>query len=97
MSISPVGNQPVMSMIMRTVTDGSIQVIISYSPTTPVSGQPLSIALTFIEDKGNLIRHQNYAISVIQEGNDHCCNNSLIQSHITGADNKDRCIILRYF
>ena len=70
LGISSVGNQPVMSMIKGTVSDGSIQVIISYSPVTPVSGQPLSIALTFIGANGNLIQHQNYAISVTQDGND---------------------------
>ena len=70
MGISSVGNQPIMSMIKGTVSDGSIQVIISYSPPAPVSGQPLSILLTFIDYKGNLIRHQNYAISVTQDGNE---------------------------
>ena len=70
MGISSVGNMPVMSMIKGTTSDGSTQVIISYSPAPPVSGQPLSIVLTFTDANGNLIHHQNYAISVTQNGNE---------------------------
>lgn len=70
MGISSVGNIPVMSMVKGTVRDGSTQVIIAYSPALPVSGQPLSIMLTFTDAGGHLIQHQNYALSVIQDGNE---------------------------
>jgi predicted secreted protein with PEFG-CTERM motif len=66
--ISSVGH-PSMYMINGTVSDGSRQVKIIYSPAAPVSGQPLSIALTFEDTSGNLIQHQNYAISIMQDGN----------------------------
>jgi predicted secreted protein with PEFG-CTERM motif len=68
MAISPVGNQPLMYAINGTVSDGFRQVQIVYSPSTPVSGYPLSMALTFLDANGNLIPHQNYAISVKQDG-----------------------------
>jgi hypothetical protein len=68
MGISSVGNMPVMSMVKGTVRDGSTQVVVTYSPAFPASGQPLSITLTFTDAKGNLIQHQNYALSVMQDG-----------------------------
>jgi predicted secreted protein with PEFG-CTERM motif len=70
MGITSVGNLPVMSMMKATTTDGSEQVILTYSPNPPASGQPLSMTLTFTDAKGNLIKHQNYAISVTQDGNE---------------------------
>lgn len=70
MGISSVGNIPVMSMVKGTVRDGSTQVVITYAPAFPTSGQPLSITLTFTDAKGNLIQHQNYALSVMQDGNE---------------------------
>jgi len=84
MGITSVGNQPIMSMIKGTVSDGSTQVIISYSPAPPASGQPLSIVLTFVDAKGNLIQHQNYAISVTQDGKD-VLSNAVGHTH-TGND-----------
>jgi predicted secreted protein with PEFG-CTERM motif len=70
MGITSVGNLPVMSMMKATTSDGSEQVIVTYSPNPPTSGQPLSITLTFTDAKGSPIQHQNYAISVIQDGNE---------------------------
>jgi hypothetical protein len=70
MGVTSVGNMPVMSMMKATTKDGSEQVIVTYSPNPPSSGQPLSMALTFTDANGNLIHHQNYAISVIQDGNE---------------------------
>jgi predicted secreted protein with PEFG-CTERM motif len=70
MGVTSVGNMPVMSMMKATTTDGSEQVIVTYSPNPPTSGQPLSITLTFTNAQGNPIQHQNYAISVIQDGNE---------------------------
>ena len=84
MGVSSVGNMPVMSMVKGTVSDGSTQVIITYSPAFPVSGQPLSLTLTFTDAKGNLIQHQNYALSVIQDGNQ-VFSNSTGHTH-TGND-----------
>ncbi|HET6458925.1 MAG TPA: hypothetical protein VFG24_08625 [Nitrosopumilaceae archaeon] len=70
MGITSVGNMPVMSMMKATTTDGSEQVLLTYSPNPPSSGQPLSMTLSFTDAKGNLIKHQNYAISIIQDGNE---------------------------
>ncbi|MBI1829341.1 MAG: hypothetical protein HY222_06960 [Thaumarchaeota archaeon] len=70
MGITSVGNTPVMSMMKATTTDGSEQVIVTYSLNPPTSGQPLSITLTFTDAKGSPIQHQNYAISVTQDGNE---------------------------
>ncbi len=58
-----------MTMIQGMSTDGSTQVTIDTTPAAPVSGQPLSIALTFKDANGNPIKHQNYAITVKQDGN----------------------------
>jgi hypothetical protein len=69
MGITSVGNMPVMSMMRGTTTDGSEQVIVTYLPNPPASGQPLSITLAFTDAKGTIISHQNYAISVTQDGN----------------------------
>ena len=70
MGVTSVGNMPVMSMMKATTKDGSEQVIVSYSPNPPTTGQPLSITLTFTDAQGKLINHQNYAISVTQDGNE---------------------------
>src|SRR2546428_4790484 len=58
-----------MTMVQGMSTDGSTQVTIDTTPAAPVSGQPLSIALTFKNANGNPIKHQNYAITVTQDGN----------------------------
>src|SRR6266850_6122984 len=70
MGVTSVGNMPVMSMMKAATTDGSEQVIVTYSPNPPSSGQPLSITLMFTYANGTLIHHQNYAISVTQDGNE---------------------------
>ncbi len=80
MGVTSVGNMPVMSMMRGTTTDGSEQVLVTFSPNPPASGQPLSITLTFTDAKGNLIKHQNYAISVTQDGSE-------IFSNIAGHTN----------
>ncbi len=58
-----------MTMVQGMSTDGSTQVTIDTTPAAPVSGQPLSIALTFKDANGNPIKHQNYAMTVTQNGN----------------------------
>ncbi len=57
--------------------DGSTQVSIDTTPAAPVSGQPFTIALTFKDASGNPIKHQNYAITVTQDGNS-------VLSNVTG-------------
>lgn len=70
MGVSSVGNIPVMGMTKGTSSDGSEHVTVSYAPAIPATGQPLSITLSFTDASGNLIHHQNYAISVVQDGNE---------------------------
>ena len=70
LGITSVGSMPVMAMMKATTKDGSEQVIVTYSPNPPSSGQPLSITLSFTDSQGNQIKHQNYAISVTQDGNE---------------------------
>ncbi len=65
-SVTP--NVGTMTMIQGMSTDGSTQVTIDTTPAAPVSGQPLSIALTFKDANGNPIKHQNYAITATQDG-----------------------------
>lgn len=65
-----------MTMVQGMSTDGSTQVTIDTTPAAPVSGQPLSIALTFKDANGNPIKHQNYAITVTQDGNSVLSNTS---------------------
>jgi predicted secreted protein with PEFG-CTERM motif len=50
-------------------SDGSTQVSIDITPAAPTSGQPFTIAITFKDASGNLVKHQNYNISVTQDGN----------------------------
>lgn len=76
MQTSSVGNLPVMSMIKGMSKDGSEQVTVTYSPASPTSGTPLSVTITFTDAKGNLIQHQNYAISVTQDGTSLLSNNA---------------------
>jgi len=58
-----------MTMQQMVSSDGSTQVSIDTTPAAPISGQPFTIALTFKDASGNLIHHQNYNISVTQDGN----------------------------
>src|SRR5438309_7624796 len=58
-----------MTMEQMMSSDGSTQVSIGTTPAAPTSGQPFTIALTFKDASGNLIKHQNYNISVMQDGN----------------------------
>ena len=57
-----------MTMVQGMSADGSTQVTIDTTPAAPVSGQPLTIALTFKDANGNPIKHQNYAITATQDG-----------------------------
>jgi predicted secreted protein with PEFG-CTERM motif len=66
-----------MTLIEGMSTDGSTKVTVDTTPAMPVSGQPLSISLTFTDANGNPIKHQNYAIDVTQDGNS-------ILSNVTG-------------
>ena len=66
-----------MTLIEGMSTDGSTKVTVDTTPAMPVSGQPLSISLTFTDANGNSLKHQNYAIDVIQDGNS-------ILSNVTG-------------
>jgi predicted secreted protein with PEFG-CTERM motif len=50
-------------------SDGSTQVTMDTTPAAPVSGQPFTIALAFKDAGENPIKHQNYAITVTQDGN----------------------------
>lgn len=50
--------------------DGQTKVSISVMPAEPVVGQPLNISLNFTNANGNNINHQNYALNVMQNGND---------------------------
>ena len=70
------------TMVQGMSTDGSTQVTID--TTAPVGGQPLSIALTFKDASGNPINHQNYAITVTQDGNS-VLSNTTGHTH-TGSD-----------
>ena len=103
MGVTSVGNMPVMSMMKATTTDGSEQVIVTYSPNPPASGQPLSITLTFTDAKGNPIKHQNYAISVTQDGNEifsntaghtHTGNDMQVTNNLASSNPADIRIIL---
>ena len=49
-----------------TASDGSTVVVVT---SHPISGQPLSIGIGFKDSSGNFVQHQNYAITVIQDGN----------------------------
>ena len=103
MGVTSVGNMPVMSMMKATTTDGSEQVIVTYSPNPPASGQPLSITLTFTDAQGNPIKHQNYAISVTQDGNEifsntaghtHTGNDMQVTNNLASSNPADIRIIL---
>jgi predicted secreted protein with PEFG-CTERM motif len=50
-------------------SDGSEMVTIDTTPAAPTSGQPLVISLNFTDTSGNNIKHQNYNITVTQDGN----------------------------
>jgi plastocyanin len=60
------GNMGGMTMLTAKASDGTT---VSISTSGPVSGQPLSLAISFTDASGNKIHHQNYAIAVTQDGN----------------------------
>ncbi len=80
-SSSGVGNTGGMTTLTAKASDGTT---VAISTSGPVNGQPLSIAISFMDASGNKIHHQNYAISVIQDGNN-VLSNSAGHTH-TGDD-----------
>jgi predicted secreted protein with PEFG-CTERM motif len=62
-------NQTGSTMEQKMSSDGSEMVVIDATPATPTSGQPLAISLNFTYANGNNVNHQNYAITVTQDGN----------------------------
>jgi len=86
-----------MTMMQRMSTDGSTQVMIATS-AAPVSGKPFTIALTFKDASGNMIQHQNYAITITQDGNSvlfnatghtHTANDMQMTNNLASADPVD--------
>jgi predicted secreted protein with PEFG-CTERM motif len=57
-----------MTMEQAMSSDGSEMVVIDTTPAAPTSGQPLMISLNFTDASGNHIKHQNYNITVTQDG-----------------------------
>ncbi|VVC05510.1 Plastocyanin [uncultured archaeon] len=72
-------NMPMGSMTMEQAmsSDGTEMVSIDTMPAAPTSGSPLTISLNFTDSSGNNIKHQNYAITVTQDG-------STVYSNATG-------------
>ena len=70
------------TMLQAMSSDKSEMVNLVVSP--PTNGQPLTISLNFTDASGNNIKHQNYAITVTQDGNS-IVNNSTGHTH-TGLD-----------
>ena len=70
-----------MTTLTAKASDGTT---VAISTSGPVNGQPLSIAITFTDASGSKINHQNYAISVTQDGNN-VLSNSAGHTH-TGDD-----------
>jgi len=70
-----------MTTLTAKASDGTT---VAISTSGPVNGQPLSIAISFTDASGNKINHQNYAISVTQDGNN-VLSNSAGHTH-TGDD-----------
>ncbi|MGI0074031.1 MAG: PEFG-CTERM sorting domain-containing protein [Nitrosotalea sp.] len=64
-------SMPMSSMTMEQAmsSDGSEMVAIDTTPAAPTSGQPLIISLNFTDASGNNIKHQNYNITLVQDGN----------------------------
>jgi predicted secreted protein with PEFG-CTERM motif len=65
----PPPNMTGMTMLQAMSGDGSEMVTIDATPAAPTNGQPLTISLNFTDSSGNNIKHQNYAITVTQDGN----------------------------
>ncbi|MGB6463109.1 MAG: PKD domain-containing protein [Nitrosotalea sp.] len=64
--------------------DGSTVITLKTGPLT--SGQPFSISLIFTDPNGNPIKHQNYAVSITQNGNS-VLENATAHTH-TGFDSQ---------
>ena len=73
-----------MTMLKAMSSDQSEMVMIDTSPAAPTSDQPLTISLNFTDSSGNNIKHQNYAITVTQDGKS-ILNNPTGHTH-TGLD-----------
>ena len=74
-------NTSEMTTLTAKASDGTT---VAISTSGPVNGQPLSIAISFTDASGSKINHQNYAISVTQDGNN-VLSNSAGHTH-TGDD-----------
>jgi predicted secreted protein with PEFG-CTERM motif len=88
------------AMIMQQMmsSDGSTQVSIYTTPAAPTSGQPFTVTLTFKDASGNMIKHQNYDISITQDrnsvlsnatGHTHTSNDVQMTSNLASADPVD--------
>ena len=74
-------NMSAMAMLTAKAADGTT---ITVSTSGPTSGQPLTLTISFTDANGNKIQHQNYAITVTQDGNS-ILSNSAGHTH-TGDD-----------
>ena len=70
-----------MTTLTAKASDGTT---VAITTSGPANGQPLSLAISFTDASGNKIHHQNYAISVTQDGNN-VLSNSAGHTH-TGDD-----------
>lgn len=50
-------------------SDSTVEFVIEATPAIPVSGQPLSLEISFHDNEGTKIKHVNYAIVATQDGN----------------------------
>ena len=75
------GNMSGIIMLTAKASDGTT---VTVGTSGPVSGQPLSLAISFTDANGNKIHHQNYAIVVTQDNNN-VLSNSAGHTH-TGDD-----------
>ncbi len=55
-----------MTVLTAKASDGTT---VTVDTSGPVSGQPLSLSVSFTDASGNKIHHQNYAITATQDGN----------------------------
>lgn len=87
-----------------TSSDGTVDVVIEAKPTAPVSGQPLSLAITFHDKNGEKIKHVNYAITAMQDGNTvlsksdghtHTGEDTLTTSNLASANNVEIQVTLK--
>jgi hypothetical protein len=70
-----------MTILTAKASDGTT---VTINTSGPVSGQPLSLSISFTDASGNKVHHQNYAITAVQDGNT-ILSNSAGHTH-TGDD-----------